>query len=199
MEGGDELPGLLREARNGSATALGAALQAYRNYLLLVANKEIDPRLSAKGGASDIVQQTCLEAQQGFAGFRGESEAEWLAWLRTLLNNNVANFRRHWETTAKRRASREVAIGGDSTAPGMQLGADTPTPSREMMAVERAAAVRAAMDRLPEDYRTILTLRYIEALPFEDAARRMGRTSAAARKLWARAVERLEQELGEPP
>ncbi|HEY1376825.1 MAG TPA: sigma-70 family RNA polymerase sigma factor [Gemmataceae bacterium] len=189
----------LAAARAGSPDALGAALESCRAYLLLVAEKEMDPRLKAKGGASDLVQQTFLEAQQAFPRFHGGSEAELLAWLRRLLLNNVATFRRHWEQTAKRRASREVGLGGDSTAPGVQPAARTPTPSREVAATERAAAVRSALARLPEDYRTVLTLRYEEDLPFEEVARRMGRTSNAVRKLWARAVERLEQELDGPP
>ncbi len=191
--------GWLAAARAGSPDALGAALESCRAYLLLVAEKEMDPRLKAKGGASDLVQQTFLEAQQAFPRFHGGSEAELLAWLRRLLLNNVATFRRHWEQTAKRRASREVGLGGDSTAPGVQPAARTPTPSREVAATERAAAVRAALARLPDDYRTVLTLRYEEDLPFEEVARRMGRTSNAVRKLWARAVERLEQELDGPP
>lgn len=53
-------------ARAGEADALGRMLEAYRNYLLLVANQEMDPRLKAKGGASDPVQQTFLEPHHDF-------------------------------------------------------------------------------------------------------------------------------------
>ncbi|MBX7106066.1 MAG: sigma-70 family RNA polymerase sigma factor, partial [Gemmataceae bacterium] len=177
------------------ADALGRALEECRNYLLLIANQEMDPKLKAKAGASDIVQQTFLEAQRDFAGFRGDSEPELRLWLRRLLLNNVANFRRHWVETGKRRADREVAIDAGGVAP-----ADPgPTPSREMMADERTRAVHAALDRLPEDYAQVLRLRYIEELPFEEIATRMGRTANAVRKLWARAVEKLEEELESPP
>ena len=72
-----------------------------------------------------------------------------------------------------------------------------PTPSRDVMAGERADAVRAAIARLPDDYQTVLRLRYDEDLPFDEVARCMGRTANAVRKLWSRAVERLQQEL--PP
>ena len=68
-----------------------------------------------------------------------------------------------------------------------------------MMADERTRAVQDALDRLPEDYAQVLRLRYIEELPFEDVAARMGRTANAVRKLWARAVEKLEEELDSPP
>jgi RNA polymerase sigma-70 factor (ECF subfamily) len=65
------------------------------------------------------------------------------------------------------------------------------------MAGERADAVRSAIARLPDDYQTVLRLRYDEDLPFDEVARQMGRTPNAVRKLWSRAVERLQQEL--PP
>ena len=53
----------LAAARTGSSEALGQALQACRGYLLLLAERELDPDLRAKGGASDVVQETFLEAQ----------------------------------------------------------------------------------------------------------------------------------------
>src|SRR5437764_3357307 len=93
----------LPAARCGSREALGRALDACRRYLLLVADKELDAELQAKGGASDLVQQTFLEAQRDFARFHGDSEAELLAWLRRLLLNNLADFRRLYRGTGKRR------------------------------------------------------------------------------------------------
>jgi RNA polymerase sigma-70 factor (ECF subfamily) len=183
----------LAGARAGESDALGQAFETCRAYLLLVAEQEMPRGLRAKGGASDLVQQTFLEAQQAFGQFHGGSHAEFLAWLRRMLLNNVANFHRHWEDAAKRRASREVPLDGGEVTP--QVAGNGPTPSRELMADERANAVRAAMARLPEDYQMVLRLRYEEDLPFEEVAQRMGRTCNAVRKLWSRAVERLEQEL----
>lgn len=188
----------LEAARAGEAESLGLALESCRNYLLLIANKEMDPALTAKGGASDIVQQTFLEAQRDFGQFTGSSDSELLAWLRRLLLNNVANFRRHWVETDKRRADREVAIdGGSPSHAGASWLADgqQATPSRELMADEREAALHAAMARLPEDYQTVLRLRYQEDQSFDDIAAAMNRTANAVRKLWARAVERLQEEM----
>src|SRR5262249_21485567 len=86
----------LPAARQGSREALGRLLEACRDYLLLVANKELDPQLQPKGGASDLVQQTFLEAQRDFARFAGNSEEELLAWLRRLLLNNLGDFTRRY-------------------------------------------------------------------------------------------------------
>jgi RNA polymerase sigma-70 factor (ECF subfamily) len=187
----------LSQARDGSRQALGELLEGYRGYLLMIAREEIGGDLQAKASASDLVQQTFLEAQQDFARFQGNSEAELRAWLRRLLVNNVANFTRRYRDTDKRAVGREVSLEeGDSVAKlAGELAADTPPPSGVLVQEERARAVRLALDRLPEDYRQVLLLRHQEELPFEEIARLMGRSANAVQKLWARAVQRMEEEL----
>jgi RNA polymerase sigma-70 factor, ECF subfamily len=59
----------LPAARAGSREALGQALEICRGYLLRVANQGLDAELRAKGGASDLVQETFLEAQRDFGRF----------------------------------------------------------------------------------------------------------------------------------
>jgi RNA polymerase sigma-70 factor (ECF subfamily) len=186
----------LSAAHAGSNEALGQALEACRGYLLLIARRHLDADLQAKGGASDLVQETFLEAQRDFGQFRGTSEAELLAWLRRLLLNNLGHFTRRYRGTGKRAVGREVApsADGSSAAAGPALPADTPSPSGQAMAHEQAEALQRALERLPDDYRRVITLRYDEGQSFEEIGRRMGRSPDAARKLWARAMERLRQE-----
>lgn len=186
----------LAAARAGSREALGRVLEAYRGYLLRLAEHELAPELRAKGGASDLVQDTFLEAHQDFAQFRGSSEAELRGWLRQVLLHNVANFARLYHATGKRRVAREVAPdGGSSAEPGAGFIADTPSPSKEAMAHEQAEALWRAVDRLPEDYRLVLLLRHQEKLPFDEVARRMERSAVAVRQLWSRAVRRIQLEM----
>jgi RNA polymerase sigma-70 factor (ECF subfamily) len=190
----------LDAARTGSLDALGRVLEIYRAYLLLVADRELDPKLQAKGGASDLVQETFLEAQRDFGRFHGTTDGELRAWLRQLLLHNVANFARRYRGTDKRRLDREVGLAGDSSAadPAAALPADTPTPSHWAMAGEQDNELRRALELLPENYRRVLQLRYQEELSFDEIARRMARSAGAVRKLWLRAVERLRQELEVP-
>ncbi len=189
----------LPAARSGSRKALGEALEACRAYLLVVAQRELDPQLRAKAGASDLVQQTFLEAQRDFPQFHGESEVELLAWLRQVLLNNLSTFTRSYRATEKRRVDREVAL--DANGPGREQGKAIPvrdnvlTPSGELMEGEQARALDQALARLPEDYRRVIALRHEEQRSFEEIARLMGRSPNAARKLWARAVERLQFEM----
>src|SRR6516165_9646111 len=122
----------LAQAQAGSREALGHALEACRSYLLLVADRELGSDLKAKGGASDLVQETFIEAQKDFARFQGKSDAELLAWLRCLLQHRLANFARRYRKTQKRGLGREVALpSGDSSSSGANnLPGDTLTPSR---------------------------------------------------------------------
>lgn len=196
----DEVARELAAARAGSREALGAALEACRAYLLLIARRELDPELRAKGGSSDLVQETFLEAQRDFGQFQGRTEDELRAWLRRLLVNNVSNFTRRFRA-AKRQASAEVSLNAAPSsadwADGLVAGA--PSPADQTLAQERDEAVRAALARLPEDYRRVLALRYEERSSFEEVGRRLGRSPNAAQKLFARALERLQQELKDPP
>jgi RNA polymerase sigma-70 factor (ECF subfamily) len=191
----------LAAARAGSPEALGRALEAYRDYLLAIADRELQADLRAKGGASDLVQDTFLEAQRDFSQFAGSTEDELRAWLRALLQHRLANFARRYRQTQKRGLEREVALdaGNSSAAPGARVAANTPTPSQEVIAHEQAAAVQEALQRLPEDYRTVITLRYQEDLSFEEIGGRMQRSAEAARKLWWRAIERLQDEMESAP
>ena len=191
----------LPAARAGSPEALGQALEACRDYLLRIAQRELGPDLQAKGGASDLVQETVLDAVRDFAHFQGKTEAELLQWLRRLLRNNLADFTRQYRDTAKRQIGQEVRLeGGDSSAErGGGLAAAWPSPSGEAMANEQAEAIRRAVERLPDDYRRVLVLRYQDERSFDEIGDLLGLTANAARKLLLRAVERVQRDLEAPP
>jgi RNA polymerase sigma-70 factor (ECF subfamily) len=188
----------LPAARAGSPEALGQVLEVCRRYLLALAERELNPALRGKGGASDLVQETFLDAQRLFDRFQGDSEAELRAWLRQLLLHNLGDFSRRYQGTGKRDLAREVPLQPGSTADGPQVAADSATPSQVLGQAEMAEALRRALERLPEDYRQVLTWRYQEELSFEEIGQRLGRTANAAHKLFARAVQQLRQELEGP-
>ena len=187
----------IRGARCGSAEAMGQALESCRAYLLLVANRELDDDLRAKGGPSDLVQETFLEAQRDFAHFGGQTAAELRAWLRQILLHNLANFARAYRATGKRQVTLEVTpVAGGSTLAGLEPATgESSLPERNALAAEEAEALEAALRRLPDDYRRVISCRHQQGLSFADIARRLDRSENATRKLWFRAVERLKQEL----
>jgi RNA polymerase sigma-70 factor (ECF subfamily) len=198
---GGDVAQWLAAARAGSREALGRVLETFRGYLLLVADREMDPELRAKGGGSDLVQETFLEAQRDLAGFHGNSVQELRAWLRRVLLNNLANFTRQFRARGKRDVRREASLeaGGSSHERGAGLAADISSPSGQAVAQEQAEALAKALECLPPDYRRVLDLRHNEQLSFEEIGRQMQRTANAARMLWLRAVERLQIEMGEVP
>lgn len=196
---GDALPDsfvtLLEQAQAGSGAALGSLIEECRRYLLTVANHELPENLRAKVAPSDLVQDSCLEAQTGFQQFRGKSRDELISWLRAILLFNISNARRHYCDTAKRQLSLEVSIedqSGRSDAP-WQLAASDPSPSQAAMQHEDEARIERAMDQLPEHLRQAVLLRQREQLSFAEIGQRLNRSGEAARKLWARGIEQLQQ------
>jgi RNA polymerase sigma-70 factor (ECF subfamily) len=191
----------LPAARAGSRDALGKLLEAARQYLLTIARQELDQDLRTKNSPSDVVQETFIEVQRAFGHFQGETEAELLAWLRQLLLHRVGKLRRRYRDTQKRQLAREVTLDGDGSSGGTagELAGNVLSPSGQAMEHEQDQALQAALGRLPDDYRRVIALRYQEQLPFEEIGRLLQRSPDAARKLWARAVERLREELDPPP
>ena len=155
---------------------------------------QLDPEIQAKEGASDLVQQTFLEAQRDFAHFEGTSERELLAWLRHLLLHNAGKLQRRYRTR-KRQAGREVALAADSASARHDPAADGTSPSGHAAANEEAARLEEVLGRLPEPYRRVIQWRHCEQCSFQEIGARLGRTPGAARMLWVRAVERLREEL----
>lgn len=190
----------IESARAGSREALGKTLEACRRYLLGIARHEMAPSLQGKGGASDIVQETFLEAQRSFGHFQGNSQTELRAWLRQLLHHRVAKFGRRYRTTQKRNLQRERVLPADhllQRIDGAGLAVCS-TPSGLMMADEQAAELREALARLPEDYQRVIALRFGERCSFEEIGQRMQRSANAARLLWLRSIERVKREMRMP-
>lgn len=183
-------------ARAGCKTALGELLESCRQYLLSVGNESLDIRLHAKLGASDVVQETFLDAQRDFEQFRGGTRGELLAWLRRILLNNLLNQSRQYQQTVKRQLSREVSINSDNPNDSRSIGlpAQTPTPSRIVVEREEAAILQSILQRLSHDQRQVIVLRNQLGQSFVQIGEQMGRSADAVRHLWVRSIERLQQE-----
>lgn len=190
---------LIAEARAGEAGALGALLEQYEPYLTLMARLQVGRRLQGKVDESDLVQETYLEAHRDFHRFRGQSEGEFLAWLRQILAHNLANaIRRYCGTQARDlHLERELHREFDESWKMLDAGlvAKQSSPSHQASRRERAVMLANALDRLPDDYREAIVLRHLEGLSFPQVAERMCRTEDSVKKLWARALGRLKRAL----
>ena len=86
---------LLEAARRGDRDALGDLLQRHSGYLQLLVSGRLDKRLQSRVNASDVVQETFLEAHRDFGQFRGSSEAQFAAWLKAILAHNRDEEKEH--------------------------------------------------------------------------------------------------------
>ena len=189
---------LLHKAREGNSEAREELFDKCRNYVAFVARSHVESWLRQKVDASDLIQQTLLEAHRGFDQFRGQTEGEWLAWLKQILKHNAADFVRHFRGTAKRQARREVPIHmqaaglSDFIREPVDPGA---SPSQIVMQHEDEIRLADAVSKLSADHQEVIMLRNIQRLPFDEVAGRMGRTRPATQMLWMRAIKKLQQEI----
>ena len=192
---------LLQKARSGDPGSRDELFTACRGYLAVVARAKVESTLRVKVDASDVIQQTLLEAHRDFDRFAGESEKEWFGWLKRILSHNVSDFVRHYKGTEKRAAGREVPIRiSDDTVPGpgvLEPAADGPTPSRLVARMDDEFRVATALAQLSEDYREVIMLRNFQQLPFNEVAEQMGRSRPAVQMLWMRALKQLEELIGQ--
>jgi RNA polymerase sigma-70 factor (ECF subfamily) len=188
----------LAAARAGSSEALGRVLDDFRPYLLAIAGEALDADLQAKAGASDLVQESLLEAQRDFPAFAGQQRDQLQTWLVRILLRNVQNFRRHYRDTRKRDVGREVPLParGAGALPGDCLAVDDSTPSGRAARGENEDRLRRALARLPGHYHNVIAWRHRDGYSFAAIGARLGCTAAAARVLWGRALLRLKDELG---
>jgi RNA polymerase sigma-70 factor (ECF subfamily) len=190
---------LLGQARNGDADSLGLLLRNYFRYLNSLSRGHLDERIRTRVSASDIVQETLLEAHRDFQKFVGTSLQEFTGWLRKILFNNLARAVEVHLASAKRDVRRQCSL--DEPVNGASHGAVrlenrlndfVPSASSAFCNAESLQRLTLAISLLPNDYREVIQLRHYEGLSFSEIAVRLDRNPGATRMLWFRAVEKLK-------
>jgi RNA polymerase sigma-70 factor (ECF subfamily) len=193
---------LLRQARSGGTEQLGELLEVYRRYLHLLARIEIGRNLQAKLDASDLVQDTLLEAHRNFPRFEGSSETQFVCWLRRIMAANLANVLRRYLGTQGRdaRLERELGVRLDQSSRLLDRGLVDrgSSPSHQASRREQAVLLADALEKLAADYREVIVLRHLEGLTFPEVSQRMGRSLDSVEKLWVRGLAQLRQVMGGP-
>jgi len=183
----------IKAARDGDPDAIGWAFEACRGDMIQAATSLLPADLRVKEDVTDLVQETFLEAYRDFTQFSGNTGAEWKAWLRKILVNNLRELARRYRNTEKRGLHKEVPIAGNGNE---DIPGDTTSPSGMAIRKERSEAIRQALERLPERDRLALYLRSHEQCTFEAMGQRLGCSAVAARNRWVNAIDRLWRELG---
>jgi RNA polymerase sigma-70 factor (ECF subfamily) len=180
------------------AGAQGQLLERFREYLCLLARMRLDPQLQGKLDASDVVQQTLLEAYKARQQFRGRTDAEYAAWLRQILARNLSNALRDFGRARRdvsRERSLEAAIDQSSARLEAWLAAEQSSPSQRADKNEQVLRLAEALAAVPTDQRTVLELRHLQGWSLAEIARHMRRSSAAVAGLLHRGLKTLRERL----
>jgi RNA polymerase sigma-70 factor (ECF subfamily) len=185
---------LIGQARRGDPEATAELLQRYRNYMLLLAQVQLDRALQRKLDPSDLVQETCLAVCRDIPQFRGQTEQEFAAWLRKIMANVCLKMVRSYKGTHRRSLWRERDLADDLDRSSASLGsllARGGTPSQDASRREMAVVLADKLAELPEHYRQAIILHHIEGLTIAEVARRLDRSPQATNSLLARALVKL--------
>ena len=139
----------------------------------------------------DVAQEAFIKAYRALPTFRGDSA--FYTWLYRIAINTA----KYYLVAMGRRAPTTTGVDIDEAEnfeDADQLR-DTNTPETEFEGKEIAGAVNKAMDALPEDLRTAITLREIEGLSYEEIANVMNCPIGTVRSRIFRAREAIAAEL----
>ena len=173
--------------------ALDICAVQYQNLFLATARRVLgDP-----AAAQDAVQDAMLSATRNLHRFRGNSQLS--TWLGRIVINAALTRRRalrrraeeSLDTLVERIASGEPR-GGHPT-----LASDGPSQERTLLRSEITSTVRAAVDRLPIDYRTVVIMRHYEGHRVAAIASRLQITQNAVKLRLLRAHRALRRQLVE--
>jgi RNA polymerase sigma-70 factor (ECF subfamily) len=159
---------------------------------------QLGSRLRGKLDPSDLVQQTLLQAYASLERFRGGSEGELAAWVRTILAHQLTRVVREYARDKRdlsRERSLEAALEQSSACLAAWLSDGQSSPSEQAIQNEQAVRLAAAIERLPEAQREALVLQYWQGWTTARIAEHLGRSPAAVAGLLQRGLRDLRQQL----
>ncbi len=177
---------LLAKVHAGDEEACARLVVRFRTLLRRWAHGRVPPRARGLIDTEDVVQVTLLRALEKSGRFESRREGAFLAYLRTILLNEI------------RAALRRVDRGpGLETLP-TGLEDRHPSPLAEAIGAEAIDSYEAALATLTEEQQQAVVLRVELGFSYQQVAEAMGSPSIdAARMLVARALARLSERMVE--
>ena len=152
-------------------------------------------RLVGETEAEDLTQETFLKAGRKLEGFRGDARP--LTWLYKIATNTALD--RLKSPSFRQLVQIEPAPGPVENASECAPLPGNPSPShnveRQLIREEMSACIRNVIERLPENYRTIIILSNLEGLKDREIAEVLGERTGAIKIRLHRAREQLRKEL----
>jgi RNA polymerase sigma-70 factor (ECF subfamily) len=185
---------LLARARAGEAAALEQLFALCREELRQHAERQLDSQLQKRVDASDVLQQTMLDAQQGLPDFQGQVSAEWWGWINRILHNNIVEEVRKHMLAQKRDIGKDRSMD-DSRARGgalkLLLSGQLSSPSQKAVKREQREAILQEIEQLPASQREAIRMRYLQEMPLAEIAEVMERSELAVGGLLKRGLRCL--------
>lgn len=178
---------LVERAQRGDKRAFELLVTKYQRKLARLLSRMVrDP-----AEIEDITQESFIKAYRALPQFRGDSA--FYTWLYRIAVNTAKNYlvargRRAPTTT---EFSSEEAEGFEDA----ELLRDIATPDAELQTKQIANAVNKAVEALPEELRTAITLREIEGLSYEEIAQMMDCPIGTVRSRIFRAREAIAEKI----
>ena len=182
---------LFRQAISGDDQDRAILLELFRNYLRQIAAGSMTPDVGGKLSVSDLVQSAIIEANRDFKTCQATNQAEFKAWIRKILMNDMLNRYRDLRRQ-KRDIRREQLMGSKLEIVDEVTGG----PVNEVIRQEDEKRLMSALAQLPPDRRELIELRNRDGLSFAEIAERQQKSPDAVRMNWNRAIESLSKIIG---
>lgn len=145
-------------------------------------------RLVGECEAEDLTQSVMLKVSEGLRGFRGDSSVS--TWIYRIATNAALDKLRG--KTIQTLSDTELESDAEDVPP------DAQTPSAEKTAIreEMNACIREFIERLPENYKTVMVLSELEGFKNDEIAAILGLSLDTVKIRLHRAREKLRKDLG---
>jgi RNA polymerase sigma-70 factor (ECF subfamily) len=180
---------LVHGAQRGDREAFRALVERYQERAFHIANEV----LRSEADAEDVVQEAFAKAYISLAKF--EFQSSFYTWLYRIVVNLAIDERRR----RKRRGGDKVEFTEETlnsqSADASELMSRIERPDERALRAEQAHAIRAGMDQLSYEHRTVIQLREMDSLSYEEIAEVTGvsRGTVMSRLHYAR--KRLQESL----
>jgi RNA polymerase sigma-70 factor (ECF subfamily) len=144
---------LVAQARQGDQAAFEQLVRRHQQYVFNVAYRVLNDTAEAE----DATQEAFVRAWRGLPGFRGQSR--FTTWLYRIVYNLCLN-----RLPKLRRELLQIEPLEDV------LDDAAPSPPDIFETQEQMAFLHAELERMPEKYRLVLSLRYLEHMSYEEVA-----------------------------
>lgn len=145
-------------------------------------------RLAGEADAEDLTQSVMLKVSEGLPGFRGDSSLA--TWIYRIATNTALDKLRGRATPLAADAAPQ-ADDDAAVPPGLRAESVEATAIRE----EMNACIREFIERLPENYRTVMVLSELEGFTNGEIASILGLSLGTVKIRLHRAREKLRQDL----